>query len=161
MTPVSGIVPISRTQLPAIIAGTGERARVRFLEFFTAQIRNPHTRRAYARAAAEFLAWCEGTGVYFPAAGAADACGRLDRTRGARSIGAQREAAPGRHPSPVRLAGDRPHRPSQSRGLGARPAPRGALGKDSGARSGRGAAPARFDRLVYAGGAARQAPSSR
>jgi site-specific recombinase XerD len=36
---------------------------VRFLEFFTAQIRNPHTRRAYARAAAEFLAWCQGAGV--------------------------------------------------------------------------------------------------
>ena len=60
---MSEIVPISRTQLPAVVAGTGERARVRFLEFFAAQIRNPHTRRAYARAAAEFLAWCESAGV--------------------------------------------------------------------------------------------------
>jgi hypothetical protein len=33
---------------------------VRFLEFFAANIRNPHTRRAYARAVVEFLAWCEG-----------------------------------------------------------------------------------------------------
>jgi hypothetical protein len=31
---------------------------VRFLEFFAANIRNPHTRRAYARAAEEFLTWC-------------------------------------------------------------------------------------------------------
>jgi hypothetical protein len=29
---------------------------MRFLEFFAANIRNPHTRRAYYRAAGEFLA---------------------------------------------------------------------------------------------------------
>jgi len=28
---------------------------MRFLEFFAANIRNPHTRRAYSRAADEFL----------------------------------------------------------------------------------------------------------
>lgn len=33
---------------------------MRFLEFFTANIRNVHTRRAYARAAEEFLTWCAG-----------------------------------------------------------------------------------------------------
>jgi integrase/recombinase XerC len=38
-------------------------ARVRFLEFFAATIRNPHTRRAYGRAVAEFLAWCADAGV--------------------------------------------------------------------------------------------------
>jgi len=31
----------------------------RFLEIFTANIRNRNTRRAYAQAVAEFLAWCE------------------------------------------------------------------------------------------------------
>jgi signal recognition particle GTPase len=35
----------------ALIAAVGERASYRVLEFFTAQIRNPNTRRAYARAA--------------------------------------------------------------------------------------------------------------
>lgn len=49
--------------LPSMVTNSGERARVRFLEFFSAQIRNPHTRRAYARAAAEFLGWCESKGV--------------------------------------------------------------------------------------------------
>jgi hypothetical protein len=44
--------------LPRLIAVAGERASMRFLEFFAANIRNPHTRRAYARAADEFLAWC-------------------------------------------------------------------------------------------------------
>jgi site-specific recombinase XerD len=36
---------------------------MRFLEFFAANIRNPHTRRAYARAAEEFPAWCADAGV--------------------------------------------------------------------------------------------------
>jgi hypothetical protein len=36
---------------------------MRFLEFFAANIRNPHTRRAYYRAAEEFLAWCASVGV--------------------------------------------------------------------------------------------------
>jgi hypothetical protein len=49
--------------LPALVAGAGDRASMRFLEFFAANIRNPHTRRAYARAAGEFLAWCEDAGV--------------------------------------------------------------------------------------------------
>jgi site-specific recombinase XerC len=36
---------------------------MRFLEFFAANIRNPHTRRAYYRAAEEFLTWCASAGV--------------------------------------------------------------------------------------------------
>ena len=51
----------SSVSLPAII--TGERAQLRFLEFFAANIRNPNTRRAYARAVNEFLTWCHGVGV--------------------------------------------------------------------------------------------------
>jgi site-specific recombinase XerD len=47
------------TALPALIAVAGDRASMRFLEFFAANIRNPHTRRAYARAVGEFLAWCD------------------------------------------------------------------------------------------------------
>ena len=49
--------------LPALVANAGERAGVRFVEFFAANIRNPHTRRAYARAVEDFLAWCEDVGV--------------------------------------------------------------------------------------------------
>ena len=45
--------------LPALIAAADDRAQLRFLEFFTVTIRNQNTRRAYARATAEFLAWCE------------------------------------------------------------------------------------------------------
>ena len=48
--------------LPVLFAPSPPAAR-RTLEFFTANIRNPNTRRAYARAAAEFAAWCEGRGI--------------------------------------------------------------------------------------------------
>jgi len=60
---VNHLVPLySRAPVPAL-AAPGERASMRFLEFFAANIRNPHTRRAYARAAEEFLAWCGAAGV--------------------------------------------------------------------------------------------------
>jgi hypothetical protein len=36
--------------IPALIADAGDAAGWRYVEFFTANIRNPHTRRAYARA---------------------------------------------------------------------------------------------------------------
>jgi site-specific recombinase XerD len=49
--------------LPLAIISAGNAARSRFLEFFTAQIRNPNTRRSYAKAAVEFLAWCEMRGA--------------------------------------------------------------------------------------------------
>lgn len=48
---------------PALVAAAGDRAAYRFLEFFTAQIRNPHTRRAYARAVGEFCTWLDGYGL--------------------------------------------------------------------------------------------------
>jgi site-specific recombinase XerD len=58
------MLPAAATSaVPALVAAAGERAGLRFLEFFAAAIRNPHTRRAYSRAAADFLAWCESAGV--------------------------------------------------------------------------------------------------
>jgi integrase/recombinase XerD len=49
--------------LPAIIADAGEHAARRYIEFFTATIRNGNTRRAYGRAVADFLAWCQLSGL--------------------------------------------------------------------------------------------------
>lgn len=58
------LVPVGGAPfLPAIVTAAGDRAQRRFLEFFAASIRNPHTRRAYAGAVGEFLAWCEERGV--------------------------------------------------------------------------------------------------
>jgi site-specific recombinase XerD len=44
---------------PAVIAGAGDHAARRFLEFFAATIRNKNTRMAYYRAVTDFFAWVE------------------------------------------------------------------------------------------------------
>ena len=49
--------------LPPIIARAGKRAAERLIEFFTAHIRNPNTRRAYGRVAWQFFSWLDEWGV--------------------------------------------------------------------------------------------------
>jgi hypothetical protein len=44
-------------------ARAGHKPTTRFLEFFTANIRNPNTRLSYMRAVLQFLTWCEERGV--------------------------------------------------------------------------------------------------
>ncbi len=41
--------PRAPNVVPALIADLGDEAAWRYVEFFTANIRNPHPRRAYAR----------------------------------------------------------------------------------------------------------------
>lgn len=48
--------------LPALFAPTPDASR-RYIEFFTANIRNPNTRRAYHLAAVQFADWCQGAGL--------------------------------------------------------------------------------------------------
>lgn len=48
--------------VPALLAPDA-RAKARTLEFFTAHIRNPNTRKAYARAGQHFADWCARFGV--------------------------------------------------------------------------------------------------
>src|SRR5260370_18662500 len=57
--PPPALVRAGLETLPAIIRAQGERAGRRFIEFFTATIRNPNTRMAYARAVKRFFDWCE------------------------------------------------------------------------------------------------------
>lgn len=52
------VVQPSQFVCPILIAAAGDKAQIRFLEFFASNIRNPHTRRAYVRAVTEFLDWC-------------------------------------------------------------------------------------------------------
>ena len=49
--------------LPALIQIAGLNAEQRFIEFFTANIRNPGTRSVYAHAVNQFCNWCEHRGV--------------------------------------------------------------------------------------------------
>lgn len=49
--------------LPAPLFAPTPRAKQRFVEFFTAQINNAHTRKAYLNVARRFSAWCEAHGL--------------------------------------------------------------------------------------------------
>ena len=59
----SGVVALAAEAVPTLILAAGEEALTRYVEFFTANIRNPNTRRAYFRNAATFLGWCEDQGI--------------------------------------------------------------------------------------------------
>jgi integrase/recombinase XerD len=49
--------------VPATFADAGDRAAKRYVEFFTAEIRNPNTREAYGRAVLQFDRWCQSIGL--------------------------------------------------------------------------------------------------
>lgn len=51
-----------KVALPLLYAPTPEMGK-RTVEFFTAHIRNPNTRKAYFKAVGEFAAWCEAKGI--------------------------------------------------------------------------------------------------
>jgi site-specific recombinase XerD len=63
-TAIPGTAIITRIALPAIITSVGDDAVTRFVEYFTAHISHPHTRRAYFRNAIDFLCWCEDRGIH-------------------------------------------------------------------------------------------------
>ena len=44
--------------VPALVTASGPKASRRFVEFFTANIRNKNTREAYSRNINAFLVWC-------------------------------------------------------------------------------------------------------
>jgi site-specific recombinase XerD len=57
LSPAPGLVPAR------LFAPTPKAAK-RVLEFFTAQVNNDHTRKAYLNAARRFAAWCEAHGLH-------------------------------------------------------------------------------------------------
>jgi hypothetical protein len=59
IVPPPALVRAGLDALPAIIRARGERASRRFIEFFTANIRNRNTRAAYARAVKQFFDWAD------------------------------------------------------------------------------------------------------
>jgi integrase/recombinase XerD len=54
---MADLIPQLRQTLPAVLQDAGEDASSRVIEFFTAEIRNPNTREAYARAVRRFFRW--------------------------------------------------------------------------------------------------------
>ncbi len=49
---------VASDRVPKLIVSAGEQASYRFVEFFTATIRNPNTRRAYLHSTNRFFHWC-------------------------------------------------------------------------------------------------------
>ena len=56
---MADLIPQLRQTLPAVLQDAGEEASSRVIEFFTAEIRNKNTRKAYARAVRQFFDWAE------------------------------------------------------------------------------------------------------
>src|SRR6516225_8143428 len=61
------LIRVGLERLPAAIAAAGARTSERFIEFFTANIRNRNTRMAYALAVRQFFNWCEKRGLQLEA----------------------------------------------------------------------------------------------
>jgi hypothetical protein len=55
IVPLPALLRAGIEALPAIVRAQGEHASRRFIEFFTATIRNRNTRSAYARAVKQFF----------------------------------------------------------------------------------------------------------
>jgi integrase/recombinase XerD len=49
------LLPPHPAGVPALVAAAGHKATRRYVEFFTAEIRNPRTRRAYHGAVTKFF----------------------------------------------------------------------------------------------------------
>jgi hypothetical protein len=81
--------------VPALIADAGDLAAWRYVEFFTANIRNPNTRRAYARACVSFFAWCDERGLTLTTIRPHDVATYLYRDAPPNPFGAGREATAG------------------------------------------------------------------
>jgi hypothetical protein len=108
------IIDRSYTLLPVQIAAAGDQAARRFIEFFTANIRNPNTRTAYLRAVSDFFGWTDRVGLKrletLEPVHVAAYIEQLGKTHSA----PKRQATPGGSSDAVRLAGCRPGRAEQS-----------------------------------------------
>ena len=102
--------------IPAIVADAGERAGKRFVEFFTATIRDGNTRRAYARAVGDFFACCERHGLSLAAIEPVHVAAYIEILTDLGQSRSHRETAPCRYRHAVRLADKRrDHRLQPSR----------------------------------------------
>jgi integrase/recombinase XerD len=63
MTISAGPLQLTSKSVPALFNDAGSDAVRRFIEFFTANIRNRNTRAAYARAVTRFAHWCDARGI--------------------------------------------------------------------------------------------------
>jgi hypothetical protein len=127
-----------------MIADVGNDAGWRYVEFFTANIRNPHTRRAYARACARFFAWCEHRSLTLAAIRPFDVATYIEGLQHEHSAPGVKQAARCSADA-VRLADHRPSAAHQPSGGRARAQACGEDGRHTGARGRRMAQAAQFN----------------
>jgi hypothetical protein len=102
------LLPASPAELvPALIADAGEAAAWRYIDFFTANIRNPNMRTAYSRACGTFFIWCDERGLELGTIRPFDVA-TLYRAPSADPHRADGETATRGYPHALRLAGHRP-----------------------------------------------------
>ena len=127
--------------LPDIVRRAGPQAAERTVEFFTAQIRNPHTRAAYAAAVTRFFTWCDARGLALAQISPIAVATYIEEMqRGYRAPTIKQHLAAIRRLCDWLVTG---HLPSH---LGARADPRRQDGQDAGAAARRSAAAAGHDR---------------
>ena len=132
--------------VPALVAAAGERASMRFLEFFAANIRNPHTRRAYCPRRGGIPGLVRERRRAVDRRRPAGACRDVDRGR-RRASWPRRASSNGSPRSAICSIGWSTARSCRStRRIGARAAPRRHDRANAGARSGRSARAARQHR---------------
>jgi integrase/recombinase XerD len=94
--------------VPSSILSRGERAGRRFIEFFTANIRNRNTRLAYARAIKQFFDWSEEQGLGLDGIEPMTVAAYIEPL-GAEMAKPSVKTASGRDPATFRLLGYRWH----------------------------------------------------
>ncbi len=57
--------PLGLPAVPAVIQRVGAHTSRRYVEYFTARIRNRGTRQAYGQAVSQFFEWCGANGIVF------------------------------------------------------------------------------------------------
>src|SRR5260370_35891599 len=76
------LIRVGIETLPAAIAAAGSHTSERFIEFFTANIRNRNTRIAYALAVRQFFDWCEQRGLGLEAIRPTTVAGYIEQLAG-------------------------------------------------------------------------------
>jgi len=93
---VSGLVP-------PVVSELGRKAERKFVEFFTAHLRNDHTRRAYAHAAAQLSEWLAISGMSLAELEPPEAAAYIEDPRGRGEGADDDQSAAVRVVEPVRL----------------------------------------------------------
>ena len=143
---MNGLIPINSPTLPVLVVAAGERALIRFLEFFAVKHPQPAHAASLLPGGGRIPDLVRKRPRAVDRRRQAGACRHLDRDVRARAGGALGQTAPRGAAPPGRLAGQRPGRAGQPGAHRAQAPTCRDVRSNAGARSGRGARSARQHR---------------